>query len=242
MASGDEQEAERWLPLLDSFEGGCFWFWVNDIAVHAAVRPTILLDIAGRLHCDDRRAFGWLSDIQGYYWHGVHVPRHDIERPDCITVKQIKAEANTEVRRVMIERYRCGDDIDGVAAYIRDAGERLVDVDERYGTLWLCEFAQDEPIAMIEVVNATPDADGHFKRYWLRVPPATRTAREAVARTFVPWTRSDMHRGSKHNDAALAAHSGRRLRFRDPGDEIRFDYVRLAPGWRTPRLLLLRSR
>ncbi len=37
---------------------------------------------------------------------------------------------------------------------------------------------------MIEMVKRTPEPDGSFKRYWLRVPPKTRTAREAVAWTF----------------------------------------------------------
>ena len=37
---------------------------------------------------------------------------------------------------------------------------------------------------MIEVVNRTPERDGRFKRYWLRVPPTMRTAREAVSWTF----------------------------------------------------------
>jgi hypothetical protein len=37
---------------------------------------------------------------------------------------------------------------------------------------------------MVEVINATPEPDGSRKRYWLRVPPYMRTAREAVAWTF----------------------------------------------------------
>jgi hypothetical protein len=34
------------------------------------------------------------------------------------------------------------------------------------------------------VINSTPEPDGRFKRYWLRVPPDTKTAHEAVAWTF----------------------------------------------------------
>jgi hypothetical protein len=37
---------------------------------------------------------------------------------------------------------------------------------------------------MLEVVNSTPEPDGSFKRYWLRVPPQMQTAREASAWTF----------------------------------------------------------
>ena len=37
---------------------------------------------------------------------------------------------------------------------------------------------------MVEVVNSTPEPDGTRRTYFLRVPPATTSAREAVAWTF----------------------------------------------------------
>ena len=37
---------------------------------------------------------------------------------------------------------------------------------------------------VVEVENSTPEPDGSRRTYFLRVPPATRTAREAVAWTF----------------------------------------------------------
>jgi hypothetical protein len=36
----------------------------------------------------------------------------------------------------------------------------------------------------VEVENATPEADGTRRHYWLRVPSRMRTAREAVAWTY----------------------------------------------------------
>jgi hypothetical protein len=62
-------------------------------------------------------------------------------------------------------------------------GERL-DHDEHYGALWRRNVPGGEPIVMIEVVNSTPEPDGSWKRYWLRVPPNMLTVREAVAWTF----------------------------------------------------------
>ncbi len=41
-----------------------------------------------------------------------------------------------------------------------------------------------QPLVMVEVVNSTPEPDGRFKHYWLRVPPAVGTAREGVAWSF----------------------------------------------------------
>jgi hypothetical protein len=68
---------------------------------------------------------------------------------------------------------------------VRDAGATRLDHDERYGTLWRRELADDdEPIVMLEVVNATRERDGTFKHYLLRVPPTMATAREAAAWTF----------------------------------------------------------
>ncbi len=52
------------------------------------------------------------------------------------------------------------------------------------GTLWRAEVPGDEPLVMVEVVNATPEPGGTRRVYWLRVPPGTRTAREGVAWTF----------------------------------------------------------
>jgi hypothetical protein len=122
-------------------------------------------------------------------FHHRPIDRLNITRrvwPARITTAAIDSERNAEVRRVMIERYRHGEEVSGAAAYIRDAeGERL-DHDERYGTLWRRDFSSwdDEPIMMLEVVNAMSEPDGSRKHYWLRVPPEMETACEAVAWTF----------------------------------------------------------
>jgi hypothetical protein len=106
----------------------------------------------------------------------VHVPRDVIEQPQALTVECIQAERNVEVRRVLLERY-------GPARYLRDAGAQRVHTDDA-GILWRCPLPGDEDLVMVEVTNATPEPDGSRRTYWLRVPPAIRTAREAVAWTF----------------------------------------------------------
>jgi hypothetical protein len=141
-------------------------------------------DEQGRLHCDIGPAVAYPDGWAIYAIHGVRVPQHVIEHPKRIDIARIETETNTEVRRVMIDRYRHGEEINGGAAYIRDCAATRLDHDERYGTLWRRDLPNDEPIVMIEVVNSTPERDGRFKRYWLRVPPGMTTAREAVAWTF----------------------------------------------------------
>ncbi len=111
-----------------------------------------------------------------WHWHGVQVPAYVIDEPKRITVKAIDAEQNAEVRRVMIDRM-------GAAAYIKASGAKLIHQDE-CGKLWRKVVRDDEPIVMVEVINATPEPTGENRIYWLRVPPTTRTAHEGVAWTF----------------------------------------------------------
>jgi hypothetical protein len=99
-----------------------------------------------------------------------------ILQPEKLTVARIDGENNAEVRRVMLERY-------GEARYLQDSGAKPVHRD-RCGVLYRKEIPGDEPIVMARVVNSTPEADGHKKIYWIRVPPTVTTAREAVAWTF----------------------------------------------------------
>jgi hypothetical protein len=193
---------EAWLrPLFEAFVSGCWLIYWEDDTLYWVAKPTVHREPGTqRLHHDAHGALE--SDVVNVcFWHGVRVPRFVIVSPDLITIARIDREENAEVRRVMIERYRHGEEIHGAAAFIRDAGGRRLDHDERYGTLWRLDdtparviqdsrevvsvgIPGDEAIVMIEVVNRTPEPDGSFKHYWLRVPPTMRTAREAVAWTF----------------------------------------------------------
>src|SRR4029077_16694720 len=101
-----------------------------------------------------------------------------------ITVAKIDGETNAEIRRVMIERYCFGHEVSGAGAYLRDAGAKRLDHDEQFGTLWRREVIGDEPIVMVEVINRSPEPDGHFRHYFLRVPPDIAGSHAAVAWTF----------------------------------------------------------
>jgi hypothetical protein len=107
-----------------------------------------------------------------------------IERPADISVERIDGERDAEVRRVMVDRYRHGEESNGPAAFIRDARCEHLDHDERYATLWRRNVPDDEPVVMIEVVNSPPKTEGSFKRYLRPVPPEAQTTREAAVLTF----------------------------------------------------------
>ncbi|HEX3161149.1 MAG TPA: hypothetical protein VHQ92_01100, partial [Pseudolabrys sp.] len=168
-----------------TMESACWW-WPHRDFVIVSERPNViateLVDQARprgwnshRLHNDTGPAVGW----QGFgVWaiHGTRVPQHVVERPETITVAEVEAEANAEVRRVMIDRY-------GQERYLVDAGAETLATD-RFGTLYRKTVAGDEPIVMVKVRNSTPEPDGSIKDYFLRVPPDMRTAQEAVAWTF----------------------------------------------------------
>jgi hypothetical protein len=176
---------EAWLrPLFEAFVCGCWLIYWTDDTLYWVAKPAVHREPdTRRFHHDTRAALE--SDIVNlYFWQGVMVPPFVILKPDSIRIRHIDRETNAEVRRVMIERYRHGEEIHGAATFIRDGRGVRLDHHERYGTLWRRNIRNDEPIVMIEVVNRTREPDGRFKRYWLRVPPTMRTAREALAWTF----------------------------------------------------------
>ena len=147
----------------------------------ASERPLVLqVDDQGRPHAEDGPAIAY-PGLVVHAWHGVVVPDWVISDAASITIEAIDAEANAEVRRVLVERF-------GTERLIREGRATLVSEDET-GRLWRRELRpsgrqRDEPVVVVEVLNATPEPDGSRRAYFLRVPPTMSTAREAVAWTF----------------------------------------------------------
>jgi Domain of unknown function (DUF6745) len=153
------------------------WWWPFERAVVACERPVgVHRDQSGRPHNPDGPALAWPDGFALHAWHGMPVPAGLIDRLADVRLDDIRAEPNVELRRVLLERY-------GLDRYLREVGATRLHQDAA-GTLWHAPLRDDEPLVMVEVVNATPEPDGTHRVYWLRVPPATRTAREGVAWTF----------------------------------------------------------
>ncbi|MGH2793855.1 MAG: DUF6745 domain-containing protein, partial [Actinomycetota bacterium] len=158
----------------ETVETAGYW-WPNRDFVMVSERPThIHRDDRGRLHAENGTAIGWPDGWGLYSWHGVQVPARVIDQPQTLTVREIAAESNVEVRRVMIERF-------GPSKFVQH-GTQIASDD--FGKLWRLDLPNDEPLVMVEVVNSTPEPDGSFKDYFLRVPPNMETPRQAVAWTF----------------------------------------------------------
>lgn len=153
------------------------WWWPFARVAVVSERPVALhRDEAGRLDHGDGPALAYPDGFALYAWRGMPVPAAFLAELPSLTPDRIRAEENAELRRVMLEYY-------GYDRYLADSGARPVHRDGT-GILWRIDLADDEPVVMVEVVNATPEPDGTRRTYWLRVPPSTRTAREGVAWTF----------------------------------------------------------
>jgi hypothetical protein len=168
---------ERLGGLMDVARSAGWWWWPQRSAVLLSERPDRLeLDEQGRLHGAQGPAVAFPDGWAVWAWHGVRVPRRVIENPESVPVREVLAEPDVEVRRVMIDRV-------GHERLLRDGGARQVSADEM-GILWRLDLADDEPLVCVEVTDATAGPDAAFRRYVLRVPPDVRTAREGIAWTF----------------------------------------------------------
>ena len=154
------------------------WFWpCEDFCIVTKKPRELNRDEEGRLHSEDKFAIQYEDGCGFCYFHGVRVPDYVIFAPEKITTTDIDSEENIEVRRIKIERY-------GQERYLMDSKSELVHEDD-WGKLYKKDLGEDEPLVMVKVVNSTPEPDGTFKDYFIRVRPDVKTAHEAVASTFM---------------------------------------------------------
>jgi hypothetical protein len=140
-------------------------------------RPELLCgDVSDRLHRADGPALRFRDGFSVWAWRGVEVPRSMIEQPEKITLAAIDEATNVQVRRCMIE-------IMTPQRYVAAGGAVCVAEDET-GLLWRRTWLHADAWAAVEVINATPEADGTRKHFFLQVPANLQTPREAVAWTY----------------------------------------------------------
>ncbi|MFE3542654.1 DUF6745 domain-containing protein [Nocardia sp. NPDC059177] len=182
------QHDAAWLSAFDTTPGSPLdgiaavaaeagWWWPYEKIAVVSERPLELhRDEAGRLDRGDGPALVYADGFALHAWRGMPVPADFLDGLRELTPQRIRAEENAELRRVMLEYY-------GYDRYLTESEATPLHRDET-GVLWRIALADDEDVVMVEVVNSTPEPDGSHRVYWLRVPPATRTAREGVAWTF----------------------------------------------------------
>ena len=165
------------LEGLNMIAQSCGWWWAYNTVAVMTERPTRLsLDERQRLHSDTDWAISYPDGFGYCLIHGIEVPEHVVLEPSKITIKEIETERNVEVRRVMMDKY-------GQSRFLLDSGAKQIHTDD-WGILYRKEVEDDEPLVMVKVVNSTPEDDGSFKDYFIRVPPTTETAKAGVSWTF----------------------------------------------------------
>lgn len=158
------------------------WFTpLKDIVILQHKPLEIHRDENNRLHNTNGYALkyrgkGIVSNL--YRIKGVEVNEKIINRE--FTAADIENEENVEVRRVMIDLY-------GQQNFLEETNAKVVHEDD-FGMLYKKELKDDEDIWVVKVVNSTPEPDGSYKDYFIRVDPkcydGIKTARAAVASTW----------------------------------------------------------
>lgn len=127
-----------------------------------------------RFHDWDEPALVLASGEKRYYWRGIQVPYSTFRSKN--NAKKIVHQSNVEVRRLLIDHM-------GIEKFITQIDAKVIHEDE-YGTLYRRALWGDEPLTVVKVKNSTPEPDGTFKDYFIRVPNNFKTAKGAVAWTF----------------------------------------------------------
>ena len=128
----------------------------------------------GRKHGLDADKWGSIS----YYYEGVRIPPHFYTKSDGLTIAEVLAHPNTEVRFV-------GMKIVGMDRLLESNNTTIIHKDKQKNQiLFQIKGIFDEPVSYVKVVNSTQEPDGTYKDYYLCVPPTVKTCQEAVAWTF----------------------------------------------------------
>jgi hypothetical protein len=165
---GGPSPVESYLELARN----CSWSHLTRAWAFIMDRPT-------EIHFDDD---GRLSNWPGpaiKFRDGSGIYRlQDMEMPKVygeLTAGKIHSFDNVEVRRALRETM-------GMGEYLRQVEATLVAEDE-VGKLWRYSDVGTRRM-MVQVVNSTPELDGTYREFFLRVPVNMSTPKQAVAWTF----------------------------------------------------------
>lgn len=177
--------------------------------LHSEIGPAY----RSKTHCVwwlNGRKHGPMVDKWGsivYYFRNVIVPPKYWKEPENLTVLEILTHPNAEVRYVGLEIY-------GFQRMLDEEHFEIVHEDDETGAKLLKydlvealrkirkepkepednrRRVELEPLMVVCVINSTPEPDGHYKRYFLNVPPTMTTCAQAIAWTFGKEDPKDYH-------------------------------------------------
>lgn len=175
----------NWLPRLLMSTYGLFIFNYTvifmDFPLHLNYDPRM------RLHNERGPALGFRDGSRMYALHGVRMDDERFLQPNLIDARMIASQPNAEVRRTLMG-------IMGEEKFLEQVGAEEL-ASDGWGTLYkFHDVLVREFGLMVKVVNATPEPDGSYKDYFIRVDPRAyngdtmRFPQAAVAST---WRRRD---------------------------------------------------
>jgi hypothetical protein len=121
----DLKEHEVLKHYEDAAEGG-FRVMHEEFCLVCDNPEVLKFDAQNAPHCEDGPSHRWRDGWSLWHIHGVRVTEQIVMHPETLTVKQIDAEENAEVRRVMIDRY-------GVQKYLHETEAKLLHCDVWHG-------------------------------------------------------------------------------------------------------------
>lgn len=124
------------------------------------------------------RQYAWLA--QRHQWNIS--PRdwweRQVAKDKRCTPQMAVTLRNVLARKEAIERI-------GFQTFIKKKMAEVIAEDVEFGTLYrLPGETPSEPMVLLKVVNSTPNEQGRFDDYYLRVPPSMTDVREALKWTF----------------------------------------------------------
>lgn len=108
----------------------------------------------GRKHGLDADKWGSIS----YYYEGVRIPPHFYTKPDSLTITEVLAHPNTEVRYVGIK-------IVGMDRVLDSENTTIIHKDKQKNQiLFQIKGIFDEPVSYVKVVNSTQEPIWYIQR------------------------------------------------------------------------------
>jgi hypothetical protein len=164
------KSSQRMRGLIDLAKECGWWAPYKGAAIFQHRHSELHRDDRGRLHNEKGMAARYRDGWGVWAIHGVRLSERIVMQPETLTLAEIKAEENAEVRRVMRERF-------GEGRYLRETGAKLIHADyetARKGAAPRALLLDDEGQRWLV------GTDGSTGRtYHMRAPSDATTCREA---------------------------------------------------------------
>jgi hypothetical protein len=169
IGSDDDRESIANMEVMTK----CGPWWPYDNCVVIMDRPLELhLTKDGSPHNEVGPAIMYRDGVKHWYIGGHKVTEQIVLHPDTLTIEQIKAESNAEVRRVMISRY-------GVDKYLTATSANIIDKDTYHNHPRLLIELDDRSLWLVGTDGGSLDENGKGRVYHMPVGRGVRTCIKA---------------------------------------------------------------